>query len=267
VLSHDRRTENARKQDMNTRSLRTFAVALPLLGLASCASLFSGSNKSGLSLVDQLLSQVEGVHVEAVLSRERMKDALESLHDIVSPGFQGDALAAFAIFEDAVNRSEQQASRLENSMKPMQRSADEIFNRWNENLAAITSESMRRHSQERLFSTRERYEVILAELEPALAGYQGFNRILRDHALFLSNDYNAAAVAEIEREVSDLLVRARDLDVRFQTTQAACEEYVRSSALRGQEQLSRNKSGFQGGGTVAPHVEKADDGAKVADDR
>lgn len=245
---------------MNTR-IRTLALALPLLCLASCASmggLFSGSSKSGLSLVDQLLNQVERVHVEAVLSRERMANALESLHDIVSPGFQGDALAAFALFEDAVDRSEDQALRLENSMKPMQRSADEIFDRWNDNLKAITSESMRRHSQERLFSTRERYEEILAELEPTLASYHGFNRILRDHALFLSNDYNAAAVAEIEREVSDLLVRARDLDVRFQTSQAACEEYVRTSALRGQEQFSRNKSGFQGGGAVVPHVEQDD---------
>jgi len=251
---------------MNAR-IRTLALAAPLLGVVSCAGmgeLFSGSSKSGLSLVDQLLGQVEHVHVETVLSRERMKNALESLHDIVSPGFEGDPLSAFALFQDAVDRSEEQASRLESSMVPMQRSAEEIFSRWNDNLAEISSESMRRHSQERLFSTRERYDAILAELEPTLAGYIAFNRILRDHALFLANDYNAAAVAEIERDVGDLLVRARDLDVRFQTSQAACDEYVRTSALRGQEQLSRNKSGLQGGGTIAPHVNKVDDAA--ADD-
>lgn len=227
---------------MTHRILLRIALALPLAGLGGCASMFSGNTDNGLTMVDSLLDQVERMHVESVLSRERMKDALVSLREIVSPDFQGDALASYALFVDSVDRSEEQQRRLQNSVDPMRKSADKIFNAWTKNLESISSDSMRRHGQDRLVESRERYNAILDALVPAQAGYADFNNRLRDHALFLGMDYNATAVAELGQEVGDILTVARDLDTQFQACEDAASVYVMETALRGQEQLSRTQA-------------------------
>jgi hypothetical protein len=60
------------------------------------------------------------------------------------------------------------------------------------------------------------------------------NRTLRDHALFLNHDFNAAAVTELEGEVDGLMKHASQLDKRFDATLKAAKRYIRSTALRGQ---------------------------------
>jgi hypothetical protein len=230
---------------MTNRILLSLALALPLTGITGCAAmsnLFSGPDENGLTRVDSLLNEVERMHVESVLSRERMKDALVSLRNIVSPDFQGDALTSFALFVDAVDRSEEQQRHLDDSVDPMRDSADDIFSAWTSNLESISSDSMRRHGQDRMVEARERYNAILEALVPAQAGYADFNSRLRDHALFLGHDYTATAVAELGQEVGDILSMARDLDVQFQACEDAASVYVMETALRGQEQLSRRQA-------------------------
>ncbi len=218
--------------------LLRLALALPLAGLVSCASLFSSPDNS-LTMADSLLDRVERMHVESVLSRERMKEALVSLRAIVSPDFEGDALASFALFVDAVDRSEEQQRRLSGSVGPMERSANKAFEAWSGNVQAIGSESLKRHGKGRLLESKERYDTILESLVPAQETYAQFNARLRDHALFLGLDYTASAVSELGQEVSELLDLARSLDSQFRACEEAAETYVRESALRGQVQITR----------------------------
>lgn len=230
---------------MKPHTTKRFLLGLPLLALAGCSSmagLFGESGGKGLNLVDDLLDRVEGVHVEAVLSRERIKESLSSLYSMVSPDFDGDPLEAYTLFEDAVQKSKEQARELDRAVEPMKQVADDVFARWSKNLEGISNQAMRQHSQTRLEETRRRYQAILDAVEPARVSYLEFNTVLSDHALFLKNDFNASSVAEIEQEVVDLVDMARKLDVQFVATQDAAQAYVRSTALRGQEQLSRSQA-------------------------
>jgi hypothetical protein len=90
---------------------------------------------------------------------------------------------------------------------------------------------MRLRSEVRLAATRDRYQAIIAVVDPAQSAYDAFNRGLRDHALFLGHDFNTASVSAIRGDAGSMTMLAAELDERFQKTQQAARNYVQSSAL------------------------------------
>lgn len=207
-----------------------------------CASVLNSSflgsssleESEGLTQVDDLLGRIERVHVEAQLSKESAQSALAALSGLVAPDFGGDPMAAYAEFVAAIDRSEEQAEELRGSIGPMKATADAVFRQWAFDLEAFGNVKMRQRSQVRLEATRSRYEALLAQVEPAMWAYDSLNQGLRDHALYFSHDFNAAAVAAVELEVYALADQAAALGLRFDACLAAAEDYVRAAALRGQ---------------------------------
>jgi hypothetical protein len=224
---------------------RTILLALPLaLGTAACStvsgvtsgfkSVFSSSSEVGPDKVDDLLSRIERVYVECELSQQSSRSALEALESLVSADFSGDPVAAYTKFLQAAESSRDQADALKASVGPMKEAAGPFFDKWATDLAQFSSMDMRLHSQNRLTATRDRYEAILAAVEPAMASYRAYNATLSDHVLFLSHDFNASAVAAIEGEVRALTETAAELDILLGDAREAAQQYVRAAALRGQ---------------------------------
>lgn len=240
---------------MALHTLRNGAAALLLLtSLSACSSLsnlFVEQEDESLRRVDTMLASIEKVHVETVLARRRMADAVETLTVIISPDFGGDALAAYASFIDAIQSSEKQEAQLIASVVPMKAAAQAVFSDWTADLRAFRSEQMRESSQARLDDTLARYGELLNELEPAQDGLSMFNAVLHDHALFLGNDFNTASVNALESDYANLQRRMAMLDQQFISSQQAAKRYVMSSALRGQLMLSRTATHGQAVGLAA----------------
>ena len=198
------------------------------------SSFSSNKKKDGLVRVEDLLEHVEQLHVETEISKDKVRDAMKSLRTMISPDFGGDAFESYKAFVSAIEASEKQSEELRDSMVPMEKTAEQVFTNWAKSLESFSNAEMRERSQLRLETTRERYEAIISSVEPALWAYDALNRTLRDHALFLSHDFNAAAVTELEAEIEGLMKHASQLDKRFDATLKASKRYVRSTALRGQ---------------------------------
>lgn len=217
-------------------------LALFLPACAGVSQLFIQQSDPGLSKVDELLERVESVHVESVVSRDRMHAALEALQILVGPDFGGDALESFARFEEAVERCGDQAVALADEVDPMQAAAQRVFQDWHVSLAEFSSEELRSQSRVRLNETRERFEVIVRAVVPSQLGFEDLAAVMRDMALFLRHDFTASAVTELRAQVGQLAQRALEVDKGFRDTQQAALAYARSGALRGQVLLSRIES-------------------------
>ncbi len=198
-------------------------------GLSACSS--ASKEKDGLREVDTLVNRIERVHVETELAQSRAHDALERLQTLVAPDFGGDSLLSFGEFVDAVEQSEDQSDRLSKSLKPMEKTADAVFERWNKGLEDFTSPDMRRRSAERLQVTRDRFLSVLAANQRAVAALEIFNVGLRDHMLYLQHDFNPSAVADLQGEVTAMANRVKGVDTEITASLAATREYVKSSAL------------------------------------
>ena len=219
--------------------LRSSFLLLPLLLLApSCAGVKNmfgaSSDDEGFVQVDDLLSRVERVHVDCELGGQNVTEATGTLLNLVGPEFRGDPALAYEEFIAAIELSEKQASDLRKHFNPMKTSAERMFAQWEKDLEAFTSEVMRKHSADRMQGMRERYQAVETAVGPTLEQYDAFNQTLRDHALYLGNDFNSESVALIEKELRTLVEQSKQLTASFDKCTEACQDYVRKAALRGQ---------------------------------
>ena len=208
-----------------------------LVGSTSCK--MTAKESRSIHRVDDLLSCIEKVHLESELAQERVREALGALHQIVSPQFGGDPAADYGAFIQAIETSEEQAEALRSSFDPMRESAQAMFDQWTHDLTAFTNPELRQRSRDRLDKTRQRYQAILAALEPTQAEYEAYNLSMRDCALFLGHDFNSEAVEAIVPSVRSITKQAKDLDVRLEACKQAAgrvrriEGAARADAARG----------------------------------
>ena len=215
---------------MNSRTIhKSFVLALPILGLSAC-SMF-GTEKSGPSDVDDLVGWVERVYVESELAKEQSESAVSALRAIVDTRFETDAISAHGRFAAAVERSEKQLQKLRSSVEPMKTAAQPVFEKWEESLETYANERMRKRAELRLAATRERYEKIVASVDPALGNLTKINATMRDHATFLTHDFNPESIAMIREDIGAVTMQLAELQQQLDGTLYAARAYVESTAL------------------------------------
>lgn len=193
----------------------------------------SADEEASFVQVNDLLSRIELIHVDCELSGQSVDASIEALMTLVGPKFRGDPELGYNDFAMAIEMSEEFATTLRKNYGPMQDSAMMMFDQWNTDLEVFSSQTMREHSETRLEASRERYNAIVSSVDPALEAFDMFNQVMRDHALYLGNDFNADSVAIIEKELRDVQVAARSLTASLEKATVACQEFVRKAALRG----------------------------------
>jgi cell pole-organizing protein PopZ len=217
----------------------TVAIVLPtLLAVGACAS--TTKQAQSVQAVDDLLTHIERVQVDATVAKDRARGALVQLTTLVSPNFAGDATKAFATLKEAIETSDKQTLDFRRSIGPMSESAESVFARWTSDLEGFGNTRMRQRSQGRLDETRARYQTVLTSAQAVLVSLEAFNADMNDQALFLASDLNAAAVQAIHPEVRELHERAKELDGRVDACSNAARAYVESAALYGQVEAVTN---------------------------
>jgi hypothetical protein len=201
----------------------------------ACSCGLSGSyvkdGKQSLDQVDVLLGRIERVQVECELSKESVRDATAALDALARPQFQGDPKVAFTVVLEAFERTDERQKALGVSTAAMKKTAEKFFLHWSEDLQGFTNSSIRQRSQDRLEEARARYRTIEAAVDPTLASFGVYNVSLRDLNLFLEHDFNPASVRAVAPEIDALAGMAADLDVRFERSIMAAQDYVSSAAL------------------------------------
>lgn len=226
---------------MDRRLIAPFVLALGSgLFLGSCSSTsFSGfsfnkSSDTGLTNVDELLTRIEKVQVEALVAKERAHTAYDTLQVTVAPDFRGDAVAQYKELKGSIDASKKQAKTLADTVPALKQSANVVFERWTKDLDSFGNTRMRQRSQERMEATREQYETILRQTLAAQVSLEALNADLNDHALFLEHDFNAESASAIVQDVDALEVRVAELDGRLDAAIGSAKKYIASRSLRGE---------------------------------
>jgi len=214
------------------RTYLAFVLAALVASSGGCAYIqkILPRKRGGPGQVNDLVSWIDRVYVEAEMSKEAAHAALDGLDVIVEADY-ADPVVAYQEFVDSIEASEKQAESLRDVYEPMQDAAEKLFKQWSKDLEEFSSLSMRQRSQSRLLKTRQRYDMIVAAVEPALMSYDQLNQSLRDHALFLGHDLNPEAVTTIEADAEELGKQVEALDAQFDTCLEASQTYTVATAL------------------------------------
>jgi hypothetical protein len=242
-------------------TVRSYASALSLwIVAAACAG--TSERSASLAQVDALLTRIERVQAETAVAKDAAHAAMSDLITLVSPGFQGDAAKAFAKYVASMEASEEQGETLRDATEPMADTAEDLFHRWTKDMESFGNSRMRQRSQVRLDETRTRYQGIVGATQAAQIALDTFNDDLRDNALFLQNDLNAASVASLRSDVRELKGQLDSLDLRFDATVAAARAYVESAALYGQVEMEN--MAVESDGTSTSGQESTDSNSNAA---
>lgn len=218
---------------MNRHSIaRSIPGLLTLLSLGSCGA-FADDEETAINKVDDLVGCIERVHVETEVAKDIVRESVASLEALADHDFNGDAATAYTDFMGAIKRAERQSERLRGTVGPMKAASEPVFQQWANDLSGFSSPRMRHLSEQRLGTTRDRYNAIVSAIDPAQSAFEVFNQGMRDIALFLGHDFNPVAVAEIEQDIHALANLASELDGRFNTCLMAARTYLDTSAMPG----------------------------------
>ena len=210
-------------------TLTKLAFCSVLIGATSCG-MFS-KPATGPEQVESFIGWIERVHVDSELAKERALTAVDALQAIMRAKYEGDALVAYDDLVATVEQSERQAGELNSSVDPMISAAEPVFERWEDDLDSFSNPAMRERSEARLEATRARYEAILAVVEPARERLTVLNEGLRDHVVFLANDFNPQAVAAIRGEANKLVTLSLEIEKNLNECLVASREYIENAAL------------------------------------
>lgn len=214
---------------MQQRKLLRPSIALFAV-LAGCAT---GNDRQQAPVkVDELMTWVERVHIEAERARDSISDSFERLNVLAAGRFEGESAAVvYARFVQSIDVAEEQAKRFTASVGPMLESAEPVFEHWQADVALISSERLRQRGELRFQVAKERYNAIASVAVPAQTELNGFVQSLRDHALFLGHDLNASAIDDIQEEVKMVAETALQLDRNLELTMASSRAYAEQSSL------------------------------------
>lgn len=190
---------------LTTTFVRRSAIAvLVAVGLSGCASVYYDAlEKVGVEKREVLASRVEKTQESQEEAKEQFATALEQLMELTNDS--GGALKDhYDRLAEALEESEERAEEVHDRIDGVRSVAEALFSEWEAELAAYTSDSLRRQSQRQLKATQKRYDRLLLLMQRAADRMDPVLATLHDQVLFLKHNLNAQAVAGLDSTTREL---------------------------------------------------------------
>lgn len=185
------------------------SAALVLLLVGGCKSAYYGTwSKLGWEKRDILVDRVEDAKTDQEKAKEQFKTTMERFQELTN--FQGGDLEATykklnKDYENCVSR----ANALSKQIESVDTVATDMFKEWKKELDQYDNAQLRKSSEEKLASTKEKYGQLLASMKKSEASMQPVLKAFHDQVLYLKHNLNAAAISSLSETA-----RGIDADVK-----------------------------------------------------
>jgi uncharacterized phage infection (PIP) family protein YhgE len=183
--------------------LPSLTLAAGLVVLGGCAS---GNYKKGASTAAGLSQSADKI----TAGKARIDSTLMALNSLVkSP--QGDLVPKFKQFNDAVTALQSAAKNVSASVKDMRDKGNEYFKNWDEQLAQISNEDIKKRSTERKGKVQKEFIDVnnsYTQFENALNPFMSH---LKDIQTALRTDLTVGGVSVVQNAANDANHEAKPL--------------------------------------------------------
>jgi len=213
------------------RPVRRVAEALALLAAAGLCAGCCGLSKVYYDTMELFGKEKRHILTDRVKegreNQEKAKQQFASAYDEFKAitGYQGGKLEeAYSKLKAQLDRSEARAEAVRDSIRSIDRVANDLFREWRGEIKQMKNVDLRRRSDQNLAATRARYDQLIAamrrsseKMEPVLVAF-------RDHVLFLKHNLNAQAIASLQGQVGkigdDVAILIRDMEASIREADA-----------------------------------------------
>ena len=151
-------------------------IAISALVLAFGAGAYA---QQGHKETDRLIKRAEEMKKDLETATAQGHKTLDYYNTIVKGG-AGDTRKIYKDLTKAIEDSEKQAAKVSQRVEEMEAEAHTFFGEWTQSLQQITSEDLKKRSQDRLNKTRVQFGEILAAGRRAGADFDPFMGALKD---------------------------------------------------------------------------------------
>ena len=184
----------------------TSGLLLSLILLCGCRSAYySTMEKFGVHKRDLLKKSVVATRDDEKAAGQQFTNALTRLKEVYS--FQGgDLEKAYNTLNREYERSVERANAVHKRIQEMETVASDLFAEWQKELQQISSPTLQASDRNKLQETRRRYDELHAALKQAERSMDPVLTRLRDQVLYLKHNLNAAAIASLRGESTNIQV-------------------------------------------------------------
>ena len=178
-------------------------LLLTLLVFGCRSAYYSAWEKVGVHKRDLLKKKVTAARDDQQAAAEQFKDALTRLKELY--GFEGGNLEKmYNSLSRDYERSAARAEAVHKRIKEVETVAEDLFEEWEKEIKTYSSENLRSSSRDKLRETRGRYDALHTALKRAEKSMDPVLIRFRDQVLYLKHNLNAAAIASLKGETTDI---------------------------------------------------------------
>ena len=164
--------------------------------------------------------QAESLEKAGESAKATVRDVLDNLRKLLA-GYNsiidGEAKNTQSAYKKLVSDLKGTDKKIEGAKKQLvalNKEAEKFFKAWEQDLASITSESLREKSANRMEVAKKRYASIGETLAKASGEFAPVTQNLNDQILFLGRDLSPEAVADLQDEAAELNQQAAEVTAR-----------------------------------------------------
>jgi hypothetical protein len=194
---------------------------------SGCRSIYySAWEKMGVEKRDLLKKAVLAARDEQQEAGDQFQDAMERLKQITR--FDGGQLeTAYRELRNDSDAAEAKAAAVRKRIREVERVSGDLFSEWEKEIKQIQTPNLRAGSEKQLRATRQHYNAMHTALSRAEESMTPVLAQLKDYSLYLKHNVNAAAIASLRGEASDIQADIGKLLDAMKVSIAKADEFVR----------------------------------------
>jgi len=197
-------------------------------GVTGCQSIYYATmEKFGVEKRDLLKRAVVAARDEQKEAQVEFKDALTRMKEMY--GSQGTALeSTYSKLKSDLDSCTAQAGDVHKRIRDMDQVANDLFAEWEKEIGQFTNPTFSSESRRQLSDTRSRYSQLATALRSAESTMDPVLRSLTEHVLFLKHNLNAAAIASLKGEATQITTQIDTLIRQMNASINEADAFIKS---------------------------------------
>ena len=215
------------KSNLRIAGLLVLVVCL-VAPLAGCKSTYYAAyEKFGVYKRDLLKKRVAAARDDQQAASEQFKDAPTKLKEVYL--FEGGKLEqAYRDLDSKYKQSEERATTVHKRIADVETVGSDLFKEWEQEIKQITTPSLADGSRRRLRETRARFDQMVEALKKAERSMGPVLTKLHDYVLYLKHNLNAAAIASLRGEATNIQTEISSLLADMKASVAQADEFIKT---------------------------------------
>jgi DNA-binding ferritin-like protein len=174
--------------------------------------------------------QTESLEKAGDSAQEAVQDVLNDLRNLLTgynsiiTGEAKDPQSAYKKLVNNLKGTEKSIDGAKKKLAALNKEADKFFKAWEQDLANISSDSVREKSANRMEVAKKRYAAIGETLTKAQAELAPVVQNLNDQILYLGRDLSPEAVADLQDEAEELNQQAKEVAAKVKEMLQSAEK-------------------------------------------